>query len=124
MGKKQQKGQERKPIRQGDVFLIPVSDIPKTAKEESVEGDIILALGEVTGHQHAFQRSLDPCVDLMRDDSVNFLRIGGGGAVLAHGSPASGYTDGDHAPVEVPMGNWRVKLQNEYRWGEERQVQD
>ena len=36
--------------RQGDVLVVKVASIPKTAKP--VEGDIILAHGEVTFHAH------------------------------------------------------------------------
>lgn len=42
-----------KQIRQGDVLLTPVMGIPKDAVE--IEGPIILALGEVTGHAHTIR---------------------------------------------------------------------
>lgn len=42
-------------FRQGDVLLIKIDSIPKTAKKKSKEGKkrIELAFGEVTGHAHA-----------------------------------------------------------------------
>ena len=42
-------------VRQGDVLLVEASyrgGIPKDAKQVNVEGDVILAYGEVTGHAH------------------------------------------------------------------------
>lgn len=39
-------------IRQGDVFLTQVSKIPATAAACTIQGDIILAYGEATGHAH------------------------------------------------------------------------
>lgn len=41
-------------IRQGDVLLIEVTDIPATAKpvKRDAYGRLVLALGEVTGHAH------------------------------------------------------------------------
>jgi hypothetical protein len=37
--------------RQGDVLLVSAT-IPSTAKKVQTKGDVILALGEVTGHAH------------------------------------------------------------------------
>jgi hypothetical protein len=37
-------------FRQGDVTLVKVSELPAGAKR--IEGDVILAYGEVTGHAH------------------------------------------------------------------------
>lgn len=39
-------------VRQGDVLLIKVTELPTEAKDITPEGDVILAYGEVTGHCH------------------------------------------------------------------------
>ena len=38
--------------RQGDILLVAVSQLPSEVVPEQRQGDIILALGEVTGHAH------------------------------------------------------------------------
>jgi hypothetical protein len=43
-------------IRQGDVCLVRVREIPKDAIEQPQKGKkLILALGEATGHHHRFE---------------------------------------------------------------------
>lgn len=39
-------------VRQGDVLLIKVTELPAEAKDITPEGDVILAYGEQTGHCH------------------------------------------------------------------------
>ena len=44
----------KKQVRQGDVLVVDVDSIPKTAKKIAPEdGRIILAHGEATGHHHS-----------------------------------------------------------------------
>ncbi|HVI92322.1 MAG TPA: hypothetical protein VM659_28790 [Dongiaceae bacterium] len=71
------------PYRQGDVILIPRKDIPEGMPEAKKDNDAtVLALGEVTGHRHAFYT---PAVKLFRDDGA-----GSGGCLRV---------DGDYAGV-------------------------
>ena len=52
-------------FRQGDVLIIPVKSIPKTAEPIAREqGRVVLAHGEVTGHAHAIR---DKQAALFRD---------------------------------------------------------
>lgn len=39
-------------IRQGDVCLVPVAKLPANAKQEKIDGPVVLAWGEVTFHSH------------------------------------------------------------------------
>ena len=49
---------KNKQIRQGDVFLHPVADLPRGLEPVNPDGHrIILAYGEVTGHAHAIALS-------------------------------------------------------------------
>ena len=65
-----------KPIRQGDVILIPV---------QQVEGEklshLTLAEGEVTGHKHRISQGE---AQLYTDDSQLYLSIFSPKAVLSH----------------------------------------
>ena len=53
----QRKGAVMKVYRQGDVCLILVAELPKGAELAQVDGDVILAHGEVTGHAHRIKDS-------------------------------------------------------------------
>ena len=111
-------------VRQGDVLLIPVNQIPATAKEVAPEKNlpIILAYGETTGHAHGiFGRA-----KMFRDDGgATFIYAAG--AVLAHGTPIDAVTiprDPDHAPINLD-GTYRVVRQREFpRAAPARQVAD
>ncbi len=56
---------ETKPgiVRQGDVLLIPIENIDESDIGELIQennsNQVVLALGEATGHQHAFYPDLD-----------------------------------------------------------------
>lgn len=86
-----------KPIRQGDVILIPV---------EQAEGEklnhLTLAEGEVTGHKH---RISEGDAQLYTDDSQLYLSVFSDKVVLSHE---------EHDSVYISQGNWIVKIQREY----------
>lgn len=86
-----------RPIRQGDVILLPVPQ---------VEGEKIphltLAKGEVTGHKH---RIAEGEAELSQKDDILYLRVFSDKALLAHE---------EHKPISIPQGNWMVRIQREY----------
>ena len=103
--------------RQGDVLLIPVKSIPKSANEPIARerGRIVLAHGEVTGHAHAIA---DKRAALFRDPKLAaiFMRVSGDLAVaLEHD---------EHETINVPPGNYQVIRQREYAPGAIRNVTD
>jgi len=90
--------------RQGDIFLDAVNAVPKGATEATPQGPVILALGEATGHAHAFYdggvRYFAP-----NDQGVAYIDVFADGAELRHE---------EHAPIKVPRGKYRVIRQREY----------
>jgi hypothetical protein len=91
--------------RQGDVLLCAVDAIPLGAKPVPREGDrVVVALGELTGHAHAFATA---GVRMLREKASGraFLLIGEGGAPLCHE---------EHAPILVPEGSYELIRQREY----------
>ena len=115
----------RKPLRQGDVILIPISAAPAAgtlAKVKRDNGRVILAYGEVTGHAHAI---LDRDVELfdVQDWEDRLLVVHpsttdtrpAGGAPLVHE---------EHHTVEVPEGVYRQRIQREYTPQAVRKVAD
>src|SRR3546814_20027712 len=66
-----------RPYRQGDVLLVPCTDIPTRAFEEAAEiGRVVLARGERTGHAHTMPADR---VRYFREDGTGngFIRVAG-----------------------------------------------
>ena len=92
-------------IRQGDVLLVPVDEIPAGVRPVArADGRLVLATGEATGHAHAV---LDAGAHLLENDvDERFLQVlEEGGVTLTHE---------EHAAVRVPPGDYRVRRQREY----------
>ena len=60
--------------RQGDVYIRRIGAVPATARPEARKGDVILALGEVTGHAHRIKAPLD-AVDVLREAEKIILNV-------------------------------------------------
>ena len=102
--------------RQGDILIVPVSEIPATAKRaKSKHRRLILAEGEVTNHHHSIADR--PTVDLLEVPSQDelFLLVKEGNALLEHQ---------EHATITIPPGSYRIVRQREYDPAGERRVQD
>lgn len=102
--------------RQGDVLIIPVEKMPKDC--ESVrrdKGRVVLAYGEVTGHAHAITSRNAELYTEKAPKPRTFLRVVKTEALLRHE---------EHAPVQLPPGNYEVIHQREYTPEEIRRVAD
>lgn len=89
-------------VRQGDVLLVPVAEVPAAARPvRRTGGRVILAEGEVTGHAHAIRSS---AATLLGTGDERYLRVGAP-VTLDHE---------EHAPIEVGTGTYRVVIQREY----------
>ena len=87
-------------LRQGDVLLVRVRRLPKSAKPQPVNGPIVLAHGEVTGHAHTVigaQVSLD-------EGGVMFLTV----------EELTEVRHQEHAPLTLTPGTYKVIRQREY----------
>ncbi len=91
-----------KMYRQGDVGITAVS-LPEGATRKTVNGPIILAYGEVTGHCHQIVDTQD--VELYEKDGVVYVRVLGESANLAHE---------EHGTVALPKGDYEITIQREY----------
>ena len=92
--------------RQGDVLLIPVREIllienARLAPLPAVNGRIILAYGEATGHHHSLKASVG---NLFEREQKRYLRMDIE-APLEHQ---------EHAPILIPAGTYQVVIQREY----------
>lgn len=94
---------QKRQFRQGDVLLEPVGVIPDgLTVVAKVEGKVILAYGEATGHHHAIE---DPQVELYTDKEGNLWLHTGEDVYLTHQ---------EHDTVTIPPGGYRVVKQKEY----------
>ena len=85
------------PIRQGDVILKVVDRIQGQKLTH-----LTLAEGEVTGHSH---RIADGQAELYEKDGTLYLKVLSQTATLVHE---------EHKAVDIPQGNWMVRIQREY----------
>ena len=98
--------------RHGDVFLREIAELPTAARRTLVEGDVILAYGEVTGHAH---RIATPGVAMWNASTQEYLTVE---------TPAA-LTHEEHGTITLPPGTYEVIHQREWDLsGEVRRVVD
>lgn len=85
------------PIRQGDVILLPVQQ-----SEGQKLSHLILAEGEVTGHKHCISQGQ---AELCEKNGTLYLSVFSEVALLSHE---------EHREIQIPQGNWMVRIQREY----------
>lgn len=91
-----------KQIRQGDVYLRPCNALPSNAKKiKPVNGRVVLAEGEATGHAHTIDAE---CATLFGvDESM----------VVVVDKPTT-LDHQEHGTIEVAPGTYWVTRQREY----------
>lgn len=99
-----------KMYRQGDVLIVE-HRIPSGKRRKQKDG--ILAHGEVTGHAHRISDLAEG--ELYEMDGGMFLSVSEKGISILHE---------EHAPIELPPGEYRVIRQREYSPEEIRNVAD
>jgi hypothetical protein len=87
-------------FRHGDVLIQTVGEVPANAQKLSTD---VLAHGEVTGHSHRIESPEG--VSLWSAGEVLFLQVFEREARVVHE---------EHAPIELPVGLYRVWRQREY----------
>lgn len=105
-------------VRQGDVFLEVIEAIPSEATPVDSKGDVILALGEVTGHAHRFKAG---SVTAFRNPLDKLL---GQQYIVTGDAPAKLLHEEHGAKVFPPNMNFRVWIHREYHPEEIRNVAD
>lgn len=114
--------------RQGDVYLFQVDALPESVKAKPVGKNHVLAYGEATGHCHAIKKQ--NCELFEANDNIRALakkygvtdvravthglRIIVNNATLLHGTPSRMFTDPDHTPIDLPIGDYIVLRPREY----------
>lgn len=112
--------------RQGDVLLIRTDEAPPASARVAprTDGQIILALGEATGHRHCVRSKRATLLVDATDTSAEadtlwtrvtrILQITGQKAVDLRHEGAGGELTGEHGTVRLPPGSYRVIGQREW----------
>lgn len=92
-------------LRQGDILLVPVDEIPKGLRPVPREqGRMVLAHGEVTGHAHVIEGDAVFLAEDLEEMEGRFLKVEQD-AELVHD---------EHSTLKVPAGSYEVRRQREY----------
>jgi hypothetical protein len=91
-----------KHYRQGDIVLVEVESLPPEAKQELVSDEIVLALGEVTGHSHRLKAPEGATLYAVGDSNIFELKQP---ARLVHE---------EHDTIALAPGFYKVVRQREY----------
>lgn len=89
--------------RQGDVGIFPTK-IPTNAAPKKVEGRIVLAYGEVTGHAHAISEVEAQDVEVYEKNGKTYLRVK---------EPVTVKHE-EHTAQPLTPGDYEVRIQREY----------
>jgi hypothetical protein len=89
-------------FRQGDVLLVECP-VPKKAKRMNVDGRLVLALGEVTGHAHVIE-DVDSFEAYEDQKGTMFIRLKHE-AALSHE---------EHGQIQLPAREYKRVLQREF----------
>ena len=93
-------------FRHGDVLIQKIDQIPDGTKEVPREnGAVVLAHGEVTGHTHAIRAK---GARLRSETGQVAARM------YLHLLTSAWLRHEEHAPIELPPGQYIVKRQREY----------
>jgi len=85
-------------IRQGDVFLKKINELPKELKQKE---DKIIAWGEVTGHKHRFES--DNVLVLVDNEGKQYVDV----------KQESELVHEEHKNLVIPKGLYEVIIQRE-----------
>jgi len=99
---------EKPMFRQGDILFLWAAESQPTDEVTPTHNSVEIAQGEATGHHHVAQgQSLSTMLSI--DEVVNRLNAPHGCRIVHE----------EHAPLELPPGNYIVRRQREYVYGEE-----
>lgn len=111
-------------VRQGDILLIKVSEIPIDAIKQKKKNLTILAYGEKTGHMHAIKS--DGVVEYKKGQD-RFFKVGKA-VILSHGLKKEIEekikVNKDHDIIEIPKGEYKIIYQREYTPEKIRRIAD
>jgi len=102
---------------QGDIPILKIEEkFVKKIKFRPLKKDLVVALGEATGHRHVVKVKEPTKILWGEDENGKYLKVLKGEAVIEHNT---------HKTQTIPQGTWFVGSQFEYDEVEElRRVRD
>ena len=107
-----------RPIAQGDMLIIPVPEIPKTAKPAKAEGVYFILAHSETGHHHVIERAKAEVYEAADDAFIAYVKALAP-ADISHQRPFD-----THETVQLSPGNYEIRRQREYMPEGFRKAQD
>jgi hypothetical protein len=91
--------------RHGDLLIVQVGALPEGAVAVEIEGGVVLALGEATGHAHRIRQRAGSRVSLWEVAGQRYVQV--------EGEP-NGLSHEEHRTVVLDPGVYRIIRQREY----------
>jgi hypothetical protein len=111
-GQKENNMKNELQYRQGDVGFIPIpqTDLTQAVRRES----LVIAEGEVTGHKH----------QVLDVEGAELYDLGERMVLRVTAETGISIVHEEHAPVQVPAGDYEIRIAQEYTPTEIRNVAD
>lgn len=107
-------------VRQGDVLIVRDDALKPGAEVPAVGGRVILATGETSGHCHAVDARKAKLYELARREVAELAAVDRLLVVVervlmrVESTQSRAHQDERHTPIELPPGNYRVRVMREY----------
>lgn len=99
-----------RPMAQGDILIIPIKAIPKTAKVANAEDDHFIIAHSETGHHHVIEKTKAEVYEAADDQFIAYIKTLGDGAKIEHKRPFD-----THETINlVPNQAYEVHRQREH----------
>lgn len=91
-------------IRQGDILFEKIDEVDKSKQKLDTK---TVALGEITGHSHSFEKQSQVLLSKRADEDVptQLVVLDESGAQLTHQ---------EHLPIQIPKGVYRIRREQSY----------
>lgn len=106
-------------FRQGDVMFVPCERIPAGESRKRENGTV--AYGQVTGHSHHLADLAT--ADVFEVGEGLYVHVSEEGISLS-GEPGCSFVHEEHCTINLPPGDFEVRIQREYSPEEIRSVVD
>ena len=107
-----------RPVAQGDMLIIPISAIPKTAKAAKAKGEHFILAHSETGHHHVIERVKAEVYEAADNAFIAYVKAIAP-ADITHQRPFD-----THETVQLVPGNYEIRRQREYMPEGFRKAQD
>ena len=94
-------------LRHGDISFHEIDKLPTGLTEIAHKGEMVLALGETTGHRHVLT------VERSKILESKWYKDASGGYYVSLSAPAT-VTHEEHKLIEVPAGIYKINNEQEF----------